>query len=102
MDITVQELKERFDQNDKPILIDVRETWENEEFNIGGQLIPLGELTNAIPNLADHKDDEIVIYCRSGNRSGIAKQLLIREGFTNVRNLLGGMLDWQSHFGNHS
>ncbi len=77
------------------VLIDVREPYENEEFNIGGQLIPVGQVMGAIPGLEAHKNDEIIVYCRSGNRSGMAKMLLEASGFKNVKNLLGGMLDWQ-------
>ncbi|MBI1223623.1 MAG: rhodanese-like domain-containing protein [Bacteroidetes bacterium] len=100
MDITVQELKQRIDAGDNDyMLIDVRETYEHEEFNIGGKLIPVGTIMAAIPDLAPHKNEEIVVYCRSGNRSGMAKQLLEASGFTNVKNLLGGMNAWQSSLG---
>ncbi len=100
MDITVQELKERMDAGAADyVLIDVREQYEHEEFNIGGDLVPVGNLMAAIPDLMAHKDEEVVVYCRSGNRSGMAKQLLEVSGFTNVRNLTGGMLAWQASFG---
>lgn len=99
MDITVKELKEKLDRGDDFVLVDVRETYENAEFNVGGTLIPLGELPGKIGNLAGHESDEIVVYCRSGNRSGSAKKLLQQAGFTNVRNLEGGMLAWVDMFG---
>lgn len=97
-DITVQEVKTRLDAGEKFIFIDVREPWENEEFNIGAQLIPLGDLVNRVWELEDHKNDEIVVHCRSGARSGAAKQLLIAQGFTNVRNMLGGVMEWKANF----
>ena len=99
MDITVQQLKEKLDKKEAFVLIDVREPYENEEFNVGGQLIPIGSFMAAIPTLEEHRNDEIVVYCRSGNRSGMAKQLLMAAGFANVRNLLGGMLQWRDVFG---
>ena len=100
MDITVQELKQRMDAGETGfVLIDVREPYEHEEFNIGGQLIPVGSVMGAIPALESHKDEEIILYCRSGNRSGMAKQLMVATGFQNVRNLLGGMLAWRENFG---
>ena len=99
MDITVQQLKERIDNKDSFVFIDVREPWENEEFNVGGQLIPLGDLMGKIPELENHKNEEVVVYCRSGNRSGMAQQLLQSAGFTNVRNVIGGMLHWQEVHG---
>lgn len=98
-DITVQELKERMEKGDRPLLIDVREPHENDEFNIGGHLIPLGNLPGALPQLEPHKDEEIILYCRSGNRSGLAKQMMEKAGFGKVRNLLGGMLAWKEEKG---
>ena len=96
-DIDVKELKQKLDAGEEFVFMDVREPHEYEEFNLGARLIPLGTLPAEIPNLRDHQRDEIVVHCRSGQRSGIAKALLERSGFTNVRNLLGGVLDWQEH-----
>jgi len=47
----------------------------------------------------DDKDREIIIHCRSGMRSNTGKALLVASGFTNVKNVIGGMLEWQSKFG---
>ncbi len=99
-DITVQELKNKLDTKEDFLFIDVREPWENEEFNLGAKLIPLGDLMNRIWELEDNKNDEIVVHCKSGGRSGMAKQLLVANGFTNVRNVLGGVLDWKANYGN--
>ena len=100
MDITVTELKKRMDAGDKSfVLIDVRETYEYEEFNIGTRLIPLGTLPEALNELAENKDAEIVLHCRSGARSGQAAAFMMANGFTNVRNLEGGMVAWASEFG---
>ncbi len=100
MDITVQELKKKLDNAEAFIFIDVREAHEHEEFNIGGDLIPLGQVMDSIPGLDEHKGDEIVVYCRSGNRSAMAQSLLESAGFSNVRNLTGGVVAWQEAFGN--
>lgn len=75
-------------------IIDVRENWEYEEFNIGAELIPLGELQNKVDDLEEIRDQEIIIHCRSGSRSAAACSYLTGIGFTNTRNLLGGMLAW--------
>jgi rhodanese-related sulfurtransferase len=99
MDITVQELKHRLDSKEEFIFIDVREPHEYEEFNLGARLIPLGTIGQHIDELSEHKDEEIVIHCRSGARSGQAQMLLQSMGFTNVRNVLGGVLDWKNNFG---
>lgn len=96
MDITVQELKQKLDVGEKFVFLDVREPWEHAEFNLGAQLIPLGTLVNQMWELEGHKNDEIVVHCRSGARSGTAQALLQSQGFTNVRNLIGGALAWQS------
>ena len=96
MDINVQELKQKLDAGETFVFIDVREPWENEEFNLGAQLIPLGDLPNRIWELEAHKNDEIVIHCRSGARSGMAQAMMQAQGFTNVRNLTGGAMAWQA------
>lgn len=100
MDITVHELKKKLDSAEKFIFIDVREPYEHQEFNIGGDLISLGHVMDSIPALEDHKNEEIVVYCRSGARSGMAQSLLESAGFSNVRNLTGGILAWKEAFGN--
>jgi rhodanese-related sulfurtransferase len=96
MDITVNELKERLDAGEDLNLIDVREDYEYDEQNLGGRLIPLGELPDRLDELEDLKDEEVIVQCRSGNRSGKAKAFLESQGFTNVRNLTGGMLAWNA------
>jgi rhodanese-related sulfurtransferase len=98
IDITTDELKQRMDAGEKLNLFDVREIHEFDEFNIGATLIPLGELPNRLSELSNLKNEEIIIHCRSGARSNNAKMFLLDNGFTNVRNVLGGMLDWRSKF----
>jgi len=98
-DISVVELKKRLDAGEIINLIDVREQYEYDEFNLGGDLIPLGTLPGKLEDLEDLKNEEVIVHCRSGARSGTAKMFLIQSGFTNVRNLLGGVLDWQAQFG---
>ena len=96
--ITVAEVKKRLDAGENLNLVDVREPSENAEFNIGGILLPLGEIRNMQTEaIDDWKDDEIIAYCRSGNRSGIAAQFLEHMGFKNVKNLVGGMLAWKQN-----
>jgi len=94
--ITVEQLKARMDAGESLHLVDVREPSEHAEFNIGGVLLPLGRIrtmdTDDIDNL---KDEEVIVYCRSGNRSSQASLILETAGFTNVKNLTGGMMAWQ-------
>jgi rhodanese-related sulfurtransferase len=95
-DITVSELKERLDKQDKFVFIDVREEYEYEDDNLDAWNIPLAEIPEKLSELEAHKDEEIVIHCRSGARSGNAKQFLESKGFTKVRNVLGGILAYRA------
>lgn len=99
MDITVTELKEKLDRGDEFVFLDVREPHEYEEFNLGAKLLPLGNVMGAIPDFEAHKEDEIIIHCRSGARSGMAQQLFQAAGFKNVRNVIGGVLAWKENIG---
>lgn len=94
VDITVQELDERIKNNESLILVDVREPFEHDLANIGGTLIPLGDLPYQLEQIEQYKDAEIIVYCRSGNRSGNACSYLRAQGFTNARNLVGGITRW--------
>ncbi len=97
--ITSEELKARIDAGEKINIVDVREPHENAEFNIGGGLIPLGKIQSMqVDELDEFKNEELIVYCRSGNRSGQACQILDMLGFKNTKNLVGGMLAWQEKF----
>lgn len=91
-DINVKDLKERLDKNEKFVFIDVREEWEYEDDNLGAVNIPLGDLPNRLDEIEKYKNQEIVVHCRSGARSGNAKKFLESKGFTKVRNVLGGIM----------
>jgi rhodanese-related sulfurtransferase len=98
-DITIEELKSKMDNSENFVFLDVREPFEYEEFNLGAKLIPLGTLMSSLDELEPHKNDEIIIHCRSGARSGTAKNSLTQLGYTKVRNVLGGVLEWQRLYG---
>src|SRR5688572_18353167 len=98
--ITVEQLKQKIDSGEKINLIDCREPHEYAEFNLGGKLVPLGKIqTMQTEDLDDLKDEEVIIYCRSGNRSGMACMVLDQMGFKNTVNVTGGVLAWQEKFG---
>ena len=98
--ISVEEVKARLDAGESLHLVDVREPSEHAEFNIGGILLPLGRVRMMDTDGIDQwKDEEVICYCRSGNRSGQACMVLETAGFTNVKNLNGGMLAWLDRFG---
>ena len=98
--ITVADVKARLDAGEALHLMDVREPHEHADFNIGGQLLPLGAIKNMqVEDIEQLKDEEVILYCRSGNRSGQAALILDSLGFKQTKNLVGGMLLWEEHFG---
>ena len=98
--ISVEELKNRMNAGEELNIIDVREPHEYAEFNIGAKLIPLGKIqTMQIDEIEDLKEEEVIIHCRSGQRSMVACMFLETLGFKNTKNLTGGMLEWQARYG---
>jgi rhodanese-related sulfurtransferase len=93
-EISVLELKEKLDKGEDFQLIDVREDFEYETSNIGGQLIPLGGILIEADKV--DKDKQVVVMCRSGKRSAAAIMQLEQLGYTNLYNLQGGILAWKA------
>jgi adenylyltransferase/sulfurtransferase len=92
-EITPVELKQQMDAGNTPFILDVREPNEYQINRIeGSTLIPLGELPRRYQELP--KDREIVTQCKMGGRSAKAQDFLKSVGFTNVKNLKGGILEW--------
>lgn len=78
-------------------LLDVRTPGEYTDTHIpGAELIPLQELEARIEEIADYKDKPLLVYCRSGNRSRTAAQILRNQGFTEIYNLNRGIGEWIS------
>jgi adenylyltransferase/sulfurtransferase len=93
MDITVKELKQRMDSGDAPRVIDVREPHEHAICSIpGAELIPAAQFVQRLDEF--DKDAEIVVHCKSGGRSGRAVEMMKARGFSNARNLTGGIMAW--------
>jgi sulfur-carrier protein adenylyltransferase/sulfurtransferase len=92
--ISVQELKRKLDAKENVFVLDVREPHEYQIVNLGAPLIPVGDIARRASELADKKNSEIVIHCKSGARSQKAALALKQAGFTNVSNLTGGILAW--------
>ncbi len=91
--MTVRELKDRLDKGDKVFLLDVREPHEFSMAKIeGSTLIPLGTLPQSLNQL--DPTDEIVALCHKGMRSADAVGFLLQQGFSNVKNLIGGIDAW--------
>ena len=95
-EVTVQELKQKMDNNQDFQLIDVRETFEYETSNLNGENIPLGGILIEADKIAT--DKPVIMQCRSGKRSAAAVMQLEQLGFTNLYNLKGGILAWQEAF----
>jgi rhodanese-related sulfurtransferase len=97
-EITVQNLKQLKDTNADYQLIDVREEHEFEEVNLGGHLIPLGDILNRANEIS--KDKKVVVHCRSGKRSATAIQALESNlGYDNLYNLKGGIVAYMEEIG---
>ena len=96
--ITANGLKEKIENGEDFQLIDVREPYEHEEFNIGGQLIPMNEIVQHPEKIEPGKP--VIIYCRKGIRSQVVIQRLQQKfPFANLYNLIGGTEAWRKQFG---
>ena len=92
-EVTVKELKAKMDANEDFQLVDVRELNEREFTNIGGDHIIMGSVPQNVDKF--NKDKDVIVYCRSGNRSGqVIRFLETNHGFEKLYNLKGGILAW--------
>lgn len=92
-EVNVRELKNLFDKNEDIFLVDVREQWENEMANLGGILIPQGNIMDEYDKIP--KDKQVIVYCRSGRRSAnVILWLEENYQYNNLYNLEGGILAW--------
>lgn len=94
-EVSPAELKNWMDNNKPFVLIDIREDWERELFNIGGIHIPMGELIERQGEIPG-PGNEVVIYCEKGIRSAIAIQRFETLGYHHLVNLSGGMKAWKN------
>ena len=94
VNITAEEAKEIMDSQEGYIILDVRTQAEYDEGHIpGAVLIPNTEIEDRAGGELPDKDQLILVYCRSGNRSKQAAQILARLGYTNIKEF-GGIIDW--------
>jgi rhodanese-related sulfurtransferase len=91
-DISVSDLYTLLNGTEAINLIDVRNEDEYDEDNLGGTLMPLGDLEDSLDELEALKGQDIYVHCRSGARSDRAKHILIANGFSKVHNVVGGIL----------
>ena len=98
-EITVKELKNKFDNNEDFILLDVRNIQEVLFSKINGSIhIPMNEIMSRINELDSNK--EIIIQCKSGKRSARVCEYLMTQNFKNVKNLTGGIIAWSDKIDN--
>lgn len=98
--MSIDTLHARLQAGEPVRLVDVRQPEEHADFNIGGTLLPLGEILSMQTEVLDEcREEEIICYCRSGQRSMQAALMLQSMGFPNVKNLTGGMLAWEAAYG---
>ncbi len=96
-EITVQELKKKIDGGEPVFILDVREPFEKFQSDIeydNKVLIPVGNLQQRLDEIEDQKNNEVVCLCRSGSRSANACKFLEQQGFSDVKNLKGGINQW--------
>ncbi|MCG9132592.1 hypothetical protein J5I95_13015 [Candidatus Poribacteria bacterium] len=92
-EISPQELKQKLDNNESVLLLDVREPSEYDIVHLkDARLIPLNTLPQDIDSLPS--DQEIVVYCHHGQRSLYAVAYLQQNGFNEAKNLIGGIDQW--------
>lgn len=95
--ITAEDLKARINSGEVIHILDVREPAEYAETNMGATLIPLGQIMNAqIDKIEDWRNEEVIVHCRSGVRSQQAILMLSQMGFSNLKNLSGGIIAWNA------
>lgn len=94
VNISPTELQQRIEQGDKPVIVDVREPWEYAEGHIPGSMLrPLGQIGAWAGEFKP--GDELVLVCRTASRSAAAYRFLQSRGFTNLKNMSGGMVMWR-------
>ncbi|GAB3908300.1 rhodanese-like domain-containing protein [Mucilaginibacter boryungensis] len=93
--ISAKEMARYLENNTPMRLLDVREPIEYHTYNIGGLNIPLSLLRNTLPIADWDKQDELIVICKVGLRSKTAQSILHENGYTNVRNLTGGLMALQ-------
>lgn len=96
-EITVTELKKRLDAGEKLVLLDIREPHELAICTLDKTTahIPMGDLMERLDELEPYRNQDIVVYCRSGNRSDSCAEFLRDQGFAGL-NLTGGIIAWSN------
>ncbi|MFN3134123.1 MAG: rhodanese-like domain-containing protein [Candidatus Kryptonium sp.] len=99
LDVSPSEAWGKMNKSKNVLILDVRTVGEFSEEHIKGAInIPVQEIGRRLNELKKHKNYEIIVYCRSGNRSKRASEILVKNGFKHVYNLTGGIIEWKKYF----
>ena len=100
VNITAQEAKKLMDSQEGYVILDTRTKEEYDQGHIPGAiLIPYDEVLAKAESILKDKNQLILVYCRSGRRSKLAAEDLVKLGYTNIREF-GGIIDWPYEVGN--
>lgn len=95
LEVSVEDVKGMMDAKQDFLLLDVRQPSEYEHVNLpGAKLIPLRELPQRLAEIEAYRNRPIVVHCHHGGRSMQATMFLRNQGFTDVKNMAGGIDDW--------
>ena len=89
--ISATEFKKRLDAKEPITILDIRTPQEFEDFNLGGIFMPLEEVFSRLDELEYLRNEEIIVICYTGLQSFAAQAILAKRGFTNIKNLDGGL-----------
>ena len=99
LNISPAEAREKMNKVKNVLILDVRTPMEFSEEHIDGAInIPVQEIEKRLDELKKYKNYEIIVYCRSGNRSMRASEILVKNGFKYVYNLSGGIIEWKKYY----
>lgn len=95
-DVSIEEAKEIIESQEDLIILDVRTKEEFDAGHIEGAIqIPVEELKNRVSEIEEYKDEPLLVYCRSGNRSSKAVDILVDNDFTNIKHMNQGYMNWK-------
>lgn len=96
INVSIDETKELLEKEDDLFILDVRTKEEFDEAHIEGAVqIPVDELETRLDEIENYKDAPMLVYCRSGNRSSIAVEILLENNFTKIYHMSDGYMNWK-------
>ena len=96
INVSIDETKELLESEDKLFILDVRTKEEFDEAHIEGAVqIPVDDLEARLVEIEEYKDTPMLVYCRSGNRSSVAVEILLENNFTKIYHMSDGFMNWK-------